>query len=302
MAYNEENNIGNILDSLIHQDTHTASIKSIIIVSSGSTDDTDVIVRKFEAQDNRVHLLTQPQRYGKASAVNLFMKNVDSDVIVMISADTIPVPQAIEALVSPFADPSVGMVGGHPIPTNPTNTFMGFGVHLLWDLHHLISLKRPKMGEMIAFRNVFRQIPYDTAVDEASIEPLIIGQGLKCVYAPDAVIYNYGPETVRDYIKQRRRIFSGHIYVKKTIGYEVSTMNGFHIAHLFLKLVRPDWRFVVWAPMIIGLEIFVRLLGIYDFSWRNANPFQWQIAESTKKIIQSPESKVDFPIEKKVNS
>jgi len=285
MAYNEAANIGLLLKALLAQETLTVALDKIIIVASGCTDKTEDIVQEFATRDSRVQLLQQPRREGKASAVNLFMANTQHEVLVLESADTLPLPHTLEALVAPFADPDVGMVGGRPIPTNSPDTFMGFGVQLLWELHHQISLSCPKMGEIIAFRNIFRQIPYDTAVDEASIEPLIVGQGLRLAYAPDAVVLNRGPETVQDFIKQRRRIFVGHLYVKDALGYKVSTMQGLRIVWLFLKSMRLDWRYLTWGPAIATLEILVRLLATYDYTVSKTKPFNWPVVESTKKLV-----------------
>ncbi len=284
MAYNEAANIGRLLEAIQRQKTEKARIDEIVVVASGCTDATEDIVRRFAAQDPRIRLLTQSNREGKASAVNLYLHHTSSEIIVLQSADTLPLPHSIEALVAPFEDPQVGMVGGRPVPTNRRDTFMGFGVHLLWELHHLVSLERPKMGELIAFRNIFRQIPYDTAVDEASIEPLIIGQGLQLRYAPDAIVLNKGPETVRDFIKQRRRIFAGHLYVRETLGYRVATLNHWRILRLFFRHMQPDWRYFLWAPAVVALEVFVRALGSYDYSVRHRNPFNWAVAESTKDL------------------
>jgi poly-beta-1,6-N-acetyl-D-glucosamine synthase len=295
MAYNEVNNIGRVLDALIHQATDVVVIDSISVVCSGCTDNTEGVVEGFVKQNPQIHLLIQPKRMGKASAVNLFLRSATSEVVVLESADTLPRFNAIESLVSPFTDPKVGMVGGHPVPTNSRESLMGFGVHLLWELHHRISLIRPKMGELIAFRQIFHQIPNETAVDEASIEPLIIGQGFKCAYAPEAVVYNCGPETIRDFIKQRRRIYSGHLYVKETIGYEVSTMNGFRIIGLLFQIPRQKLRDIFRIPFIIFLEVFVRTLGAYDYYWRKRNPFKWPMVESTKKRIDCPDPTVDAP-------
>src|SRR5262249_17414027 len=155
--------------------------------------------------DSRIRLLRQEKREGKASAVNLLLRHTKAEVIVLESADTIPLAETIEHMVAPFQDPTVGMVGGRPVPTNDPTTLMSYAAHLIWELHHQISLQRPKMGEIIAFRNVFYQIPYDSAVDEASIEPLIVGQGMKLHYSPEAIVYNCGPETLHDFLKQRRR-------------------------------------------------------------------------------------------------
>jgi poly-beta-1,6-N-acetyl-D-glucosamine synthase len=282
MAYNEEANISDLFEALLKQETKTVSIDQIIVVASGCTDRTEEIVEDFMRRDKRIILLSQEKREGKSSAVNLLLKNVHSEVIVLESADTLPVPHAIESLVSPFVDPKIGMVGGRPIPTNSINDFMGFGVRLLWDLHHQVSLIKPKMGELIAFRNIFRQIPYESAVDEASIEPLIIGQGLRLAYAPSAVVLNKGPMTVGDFIKQRRRIFAGHLYVRDTLGYKVSTMNGLRIFYLYLINMKRDWRYFTWGPAIMVLEVLVRWLATYDYVILKRKPYAWAIAESTK--------------------
>jgi poly-beta-1,6-N-acetyl-D-glucosamine synthase len=284
MAYNEAANIGRLLEGLLSQKTEKVAIDRIIVVASGCTDGTEDIVCEIAKRDSRVELLVQEKREGKASAVNLFMRNIDHKIVVMQSADTVPVEGTIEALVSPFEDPNVGMVGGHPLPTNRDDTFIGFGINLLWDLHHLVSLRYPKIGELIAFRNIFYQIPNETAVDEASIEPLVIGQGMRLAYAPEAIVYNRGPENIRDFVKQRRRIFAGHLYVKETLGYKVSTMNGARIVRLYFQNAKLDWRYFIWGPGIMMLEVFVRLLATYDYLIMRRNPFSWAIAESTKKL------------------
>jgi cellulose synthase/poly-beta-1,6-N-acetylglucosamine synthase-like glycosyltransferase len=256
-------------------------------VASGCTDKTVDITKKFAKQDKRIRLLQQAKREGKASAVNLLMRSTECEVVVLHSADILPATHTIEALVAPFADPQVGMAGGHPVPTNSPDTLMGYGVHLMWNLHHQISLQSPKMGELIAFRNIFRQIPFDSAVDEASIEPLIIGQGMRLIYVPDAIVYNKGPETIRDFFKQRRRIFAGHVYVKDMLGYKVSTMNSRRIVWLLLKNFKFEWRTFVWGPIVIGLEILVRLLGAYDYIVWKRKPFNWDIVESTKSLAEA---------------
>jgi len=181
------------------------------------------------------------------------------------------------------------MAGGHPVPTNDPRTFMGYVSHLLWRLHHRVSLRRPKMGELIAFRNIFRQIPYDSAVDEASIEPLILGQGLKLHYVPEAIVYNHGPETISDFFKQRRRIYAGHLYVKDILGYRVSTMSGWRILLLFLQEMQLDWRYFLWGPAAIILEVCARLRGAYDYRVWKRKPFIWAVAETTKELAEAPQ-------------
>ena len=284
MAYNEEKNIRQLLQALLVQKTEKVSIDEIVVVASGCTDRTEDIVREYVALDPRVRLLTQARKEGKASAVNLLLRNTDCEVIVLESADTLPLEHTIEALVSPMTDPKIGMVGGRPAPVNSPDTFMGYAAHLVWELHHQMSLRHPKLGEVIAFRNAFSQIPHDSAVDEASIEPLIIGQGLRLHYAPEAVVFNRGPETAAEFVKRRRGNFAGHLYVQETLGYKVSTMSGPRIAWLFLKNLKWEWRWFLWAPGVAALEVYVRLLGTYDYRVCKRKPYNWTIAASTKQL------------------
>jgi cellulose synthase/poly-beta-1,6-N-acetylglucosamine synthase-like glycosyltransferase len=285
-AYNEEANIGRLLAALLAQKTRVASLDEIVVVASGCTDRTEVVVQEFAARDRRVRLLTQARKEGKASAVNLLLRATECEVVILESADTLPLPETIEELVSPLQDPTVGMVGGHPIPTNCQDTFMGYAAYLVWELHHQVALRHPKMGELIAFRNIFRQIPADTAVDEASIEPLIVGQGLRLRYAPRAIVYNRGPERVGEFVNRRRANYAGHLYVKDTLGYKVSTMSAFRSARALLRSARLDWRYFAWAPAVGALELYIRILASYDYVLRKRKPYNWPAAASTKRLVE----------------
>lgn len=283
-AHNEESNIGQLLQIMLDQQLDTVFISEMIVVSSGSTDATEEIVREFAARDGRIRLLVQPEREGKASAINLFLKHQTERVLVICSADLQPQPDAIEKLVAPFADPEMGMTSSRPVPVNDPNTFMGFAAHLLWGLHHEINLRGGfKAGEMIAFIKIFERIPYNTSVDEASIEPVIRGQGYKVRYIPEAIVYNKGPDTVEDFLRQRRRIYSGHLDIQALLGYSVSTMSGGRILKVLLQTM--DWRPrpFVWTWLVVGLEVYGRFLGRRDYKNRRDHTV-WEIAATTKEL------------------
>lgn len=214
MAYNEEHNIGELLDSLLQQKLSTETIDEIIVISSGSTDKTNSIITTFAKKHKRIKPIFQKSRKGKAAAVNIFLEKAQNDILVLVSADILLTTTTLSELLKPLKKPSVGIVGAHPVPLNDNNTFFGFAAHTLWDLHHKISLQSPKMGEMIAFRKIFKRIPQSTSVDEANIEPLIKGQGYKAAYAPKAIVYNKGPENITEFIHRRRHIAAGHYSVR----------------------------------------------------------------------------------------
>lgn len=284
MAHNEEANIGQLLQRLLEQELTTVAITEIIVVASGCTDRTEEIVHQWAAHDGRMKLLTQTTREGKASGVNLFLREASAEVVVLSSADLFPDYHTIQRLVEPMADPDVGMTSGRPVPVNDADTFMGFAAHLLWNLHHEIAQRHFKAGEMTAFRLIFQRIPYDSAVDEASVEPVIKGQGYKTAYVPDAIIYNKGPETAADFLRQRRRIYAGHLAVRNNLGYVVSTMSGWRILGALLRHL--DWRprRLLWTLSVVALEIYGRWLGWRDFRTRCQQHVVWEIAKTTKRL------------------
>lgn len=290
MAFNEEANIRLLLEALLRQRLTVCKISKIIVVASGCTDNTEQVVESIAECNRLVELLVQENREGKASAINLFLSKAEGDVIVIESADTIPEEDTIEELVRPFQDTNVGMAGAHPVPVNSDATFMGFTVHLFWRLHHLLALGHPKLGELIAFRNIVPRIPQDTAVDEATIEAIITKAGYRVFYAKDAIVRNKGPDTVRDFLKQRRRIGAGHRHLRKTLGYMVSTMEVRNLLGLFAQVLRDtpcNLRIILWTCGSILLEIIGRLLGEYDYYIKRKNPFAWEIAETTKNLADA---------------
>lgn len=307
MAYNEVQNIGLLLDALRAQRLDGATIEEIIVVASGCTDGTEDVVRWHAHRDGRIRLLVQDQREGKASAINLFLAQAIGDVLVLESADTLPSPDTYACLLAPFADREVGMTGARPRPVDSRKTVMGYSSHFLWSMHHTLSLHTPKLGELVAFRRIVARIPADTAVDEAAIEACVARAGYRIRYAADAIVFNKGPESLRDYLVQRRRIIAGHKHLSRTQHYDVASTEARLILGTFFRklwlhvrlaarlarrgqlteLCRFLGKRVTWSLLVctaMGLEAIASVLGAYDYHVRGRNPFIWPIAPSTKRL------------------
>jgi poly-beta-1,6-N-acetyl-D-glucosamine synthase len=284
MAYNEENIIAKCLDGLLNQKLDKHSIDEIVVVSSGSTDRTNEIVQEYGKKDQRIKLLIQAERLGKAVAINDFLKIAGGDIAIVESADTVTEPYTVNELLKPFSEKEIGMAGVHPIPVNNRKRFIGYSVHRLWELHHNIALDYPKCGEMIAFRNLVPKIPKYTSVDEAAIEGILKKEGLELAYADKAIIHNKGPETLHDFIKQRRRIASGHRHLAKSMQHEVYTQSSANIMHYVLKSQKWNPKEVIFMFLLITVEGYARFLGLIDFYLRDKNPFIWDISTSTKHM------------------
>jgi len=284
MAHNEEHNIEQVLTSLLTQNIPVGTIDEIIVISSGSTDNTNRIIAKLAKKEPLITPIFEKVRKGKAHAVNLFLERSNNEILVLMSADILLKKNTLSYLLKPFRNKTVGIVGAHPIPLNNPTTFFGFTAHLLWDLHHVISLSSPKMGEMIAFRKIFKRIPQTTSVDEANIEPLIKGQGYTAVYAEKAIVYNKGPENLHEFVTRRRHIAAGHYSVKYDFHYSVSTFSAVHIGKALITRFSLSWRHLLWVPIIVLLEMYCRLLGFLDYQFHLCDHTVWHVTPSTKNL------------------
>jgi poly-beta-1,6-N-acetyl-D-glucosamine synthase len=284
-AYNEEANIGHLLEAMVDQHLHDVEIVEIVVVASACTDRTVPIVREYMAQDARVKLIEQERREGKTSAINLFLQAAQCEICVLESGDTVPHEYAVEHMVRMFKDPAVGMVGAQKVAVNTPDHITGLLSHLRLRMEHELCLEIPRLGEMIAFRKVFDLIPPDVAMDEAFVEALVIKLGMTVKYAPDAIVYNTGPTTVGDFVRQRRRNHAGHLYLKHKYGYAVSSMDNSRVGRI---AVRELWGIVrlAWVLFLLAaIEGWSRVLGWYDYAVKRDRHVVWDMAWSQKQNV-----------------
>ncbi len=292
-AYNEEANIGALLQALLDQHLHRVEIVEIIVVASACTDRTVPIVQEFMARDPRIKLIEQERREGKTSAINLFLKAARAEICVLESGDTLPHEYAVEHLVRMFEDPTVGMVGAQKVAVNTPDHIVGLLSHIRLRLEHQLCLEIPRLGEMIAFRKVFDQIPPDVAMDEAFVEAIVVQRGMSVRYAPDAIVYNTGPTSIRDFVRQRRRNHAGHLYLKHKYGYAVSSIQNRRVIKVVLRELWGVVRFLWVLFLLAVLEGYSRLLGWYDFAIRGERHVVWDMAWSQKQNVQAEKERED---------
>ena len=159
-AYNEGNNIEKAIRSIYEQELDGFVLDKTIVVSSASTDDTDDIVRSLMNEYPNLELIVQEQRNGKNSAINCFLNAKKTEIVIIVNADNIMANKnTIQKMLEPFRDENVGIVGGHPIPLNSKKTIAGFASNMIWCVHHHIAMKTPKIGELIAYRDIGTRLP-----------------------------------------------------------------------------------------------------------------------------------------------
>ena len=283
-AYNDEANIGKLLAAMLAQELKTVEITEIVVIASGCADRTVPIIQEFAAQDPRIKLIVQEKREGKTAAMNQFLQNAREEICVWESGDTLPRADSIENIVKLFENPKVGMTGAQKIPVNVPEHIIGYMSHLRLRLEHQLCLEIPRTGELIAFRKVFAHLPSDVAMDEAFVEALVIQRGLEVHYAPDAAVYNMGPETLGEFIMQRRRNYAGHLHLKRKYGYRVSSLDTTRVFRIGLDEIGKAVR-LIWTLIALALvEAFARMLGAYDYYVKGDKHVVWDIAWTTKQV------------------
>lgn len=111
-VHNEAEQIGGTLQSLLDLD-YPAHLLRILIVSDGSTDATDDIVRSYA--DRGVELLALRRRVGKTAAEEAAMREIRSEIVLNTDASIRLHPAALRALARAFADPDVGVASGRDV-------------------------------------------------------------------------------------------------------------------------------------------------------------------------------------------
>lgn len=248
MAYNEEANIAACLRAIFDQLPEVPFITSVVVVASGCTDRTVEIVRLIARDDSRLRLFVEERRSGKAAAINLFLSQTSEPICVIVSGDVILNRGSLAKLLEPFANPSIGMTGGRPVPTNPRESLTQNMVHVYWSLHHELGLQKPKLGEAVAFRRVVPQICPQTLCDETSLEQTVVAHGLHLQYVPDAIVWNRGAEIFSDFIRRRVTNHRGHLALASRTGYRASSVS-------FRNSVGAAWR--LWRHRQASLRYIV---------------------------------------------
>lgn len=214
LVHNEERLIGQVIAAYLAQQTRLAEIIEVVVVSCGSTDATDLIIGRMTLDEPRLQVVGRAQREGKLGAIRAFADVADGDVFVIGGGDTVPAPTTVEHLVTPFAaDPGCGMTGARVCPA-PAGGGLAVGLHrALWQLHHEMALRAPKLGEVIAIRagHVHREMPRHVHCDEVLLEALVTGDRARLRYVPETCVTNFPPGTVAELFRQRRRIACQHL-------------------------------------------------------------------------------------------
>ncbi len=214
-AFNEAVTIETCLQSLALQ---TYERLDVLVVDDGSNDGTSEKVAEAITRfgDSSQMSLVRKSNGGKASALNLGIGMTSSDVVVCVDADSVLAPDAVERIVEPFEDATVGAVGG-VVKVADCGTLLGrqqameyiAGLGLQRAAFARINAVQVLPGAISAFRRDVLQslggYSSDTVVEDFDATVAVQAAGFQAVVHPHAVAHTEGAATLSDLVKQRRR-------------------------------------------------------------------------------------------------
>jgi len=128
-VHNEEKYLPAKLRNLAELD-YPADRVEVIVVSDGSTDETNNVLAAWESANRRTVILSN--HCGKATALNDGVAKANGEIIVFTDARQTIASDALKNLVASFADPSVGCVSGDIALGNPATATPMNGLGVYW--------------------------------------------------------------------------------------------------------------------------------------------------------------------------
>ncbi|PYU26742.1 MAG: family 2 glycosyl transferase [Acidobacteria bacterium] len=258
-AHNEAAVLPRKLNNL-SQLEYPQELLEIIVVSDGSTDDTDQILKS--ASTPNFLSLSLSQHSGKVAALNRGIATAKGDVIVFMDARQEIEPDAVAKLVRNFADPTVGCVSGELMLKKVTSSAGQEGLGLYWRIEKAIRKMESNTGSVVgatgalyaARRELLAPMPEGALTSNAgdwNIRPLlddvflplsVAAQGKRIVFEPEARAWDEMPRDAMKEFRRKVRTSTGNyqlIWLAPWLLTRANPLRFRFISHKLSRLVAP---------------------------------------------------------------
>jgi cellulose synthase/poly-beta-1,6-N-acetylglucosamine synthase-like glycosyltransferase len=257
-VHNGEALIRRKLEGLLALD-YPHELLSIIVVSDGSTDGTEAIVREFDGRG--VTLLATP-RGGKAAALNYALTVATGEILFFTDVRQPLEPGCLRHLVANFADPTVGAVTGElHLLRGDSGEQADMNIYWRYEIwarqrHSAIDSLFNTTGCIYAMRrSLARPIPGDTLTDDAMLPLRAFFEGYRVIFDPAAIAFDY-PAVAGTEFRRRFRTLAGlwQVYTRLPALFTRKNRMRFHfLSHKFGRLMLP-WLIIVIFSATIALD------------------------------------------------
>lgn len=279
-VYNGAAQIRAKLDTILALE-YPKRLTQIIVVSDGSTDGTESIVREYA--DRGVELLVAP-RGGKAAALNLAFEHATGEVLFFTDVRQPVDRMALRHLVANFADPAVGAVTGQ-MKLLKGEAGEQANMDLYWRYELWARARQSRIDSIFNTtgciyamrRSLVSPLRPETLSDDAALPLMAFFHGYRVVFDPAAVAVDY-PAVAGSEGRRRLRNLSGLWQIFAWHPQLFSSRNRMRLhflSHKLGRLVLP-WALLLAmagpfalrdSPLrweLIGLEAVVAVLVLVD--------------------------------------
>lgn len=296
-AHNEEENIKNMLESVLKQKGESFVLEKILVVLDGCTDNTLKIVESIAKKDRRIKVMHDGKRTGKATRLNQILTKNNSDFVFLIDADMVLArPTEIERMILEFvSNKKVNVVAGYQIPAQ-TDSFIGKisnASFKLWydtttnvrDGNHIYNIH----GSISGLRNSFAKaltFPNAITCDQGYLYMKAVlsdREGFKLAKNTRFIFSTVS--TIKDSRMQgTRSIFKDKEHMRKYFGEETMAKEyAIPIKNKIISLMKFLMKDPVYTSLAICLGILIRIFPLKDDLNKNGI---WETVSSSKKRIR----------------
>jgi cellulose synthase/poly-beta-1,6-N-acetylglucosamine synthase-like glycosyltransferase len=277
---NEEAVLEQKLRNLLGLD-YPGSKFQIVVVSDGSTDRTEAILREH-ARNPQVYVLINQLPGGKAMGLNAAMSVVQGDIVVFTDARQEIELGAIGLLLENFADPEVGAASGELMLGDPAEGETGRGMGLYWRIEKQVRELEAAAGSVVGAtgalyavrRELVVEIPPDTILDDVFIPMNVTKQGFRVVFDGRARTWDRPDLGTQREFHRKVRTLTGNYQLLQLAPWMLRKENPLRFEFICHKLIRLLVPFALVAALLAAWFLpgpFYRVafwaqLGFYGLS------------------------------------
>jgi cellulose synthase/poly-beta-1,6-N-acetylglucosamine synthase-like glycosyltransferase len=252
-------------------------VREVIIVSDGSSDGTAEILSEINGA--RFKTIALEEQSGKASALNHGIAVASGEIVLFVDIRPKIGESAVAQLLSNFADPSVGCVGGELVLQSEGHEAVASAVSgVYWRYEQWIRNCEAAWdspvgvygGFYAARRELLTEYPAGIILDDMFQPLAILRQGYRSVLDRTALVMDTWPKKVTGEFQRKVRTLAGNYQLVSLAPWVLSWRNRVLfqlVSHKLLRLVVPY--------LFILLLVSATLLGLDSRGWSVLALMQW---------------------------
>lgn len=290
-AYNEEANIGYLLEDLLRQREEGFVLEKIIVSSDGSSDGTVPIARQYAG--DKVVVLDNKDRKGRAARQNEIFSMATSDVVVLVDADVILYRHDfLKQVVKPIAGGS-DLVASEIDPLPPKTMVEGalYASMLVKNLAFRLWRKGNNIYTCTGVGRAFSRRFYsglrvtDSVGEDAYSYLACLHRGFSYAYAREARIGIRLPDNIRDHERQSFRFHDSQKRFYREFGRD-RVLREYALPRYILSFASVS----VFLERPFSFLLYIGITGWLSIKFRFQSKTvsdTWEIAQSSKVLRTS---------------